>query len=533
MLQELGAKINGALNKLNAASVVDEEAVDTVLKEIAAALLLSDVNVRTVAEMRTNIKREVMKDESRAGSTTKARQIRNAVFNELVRLLSPDVEPYKPVKGKANVFMFVGLQGAGKTTSIAKFANYWARKGWKTAMVCCDTFRAGALDQMKQNAIKLRIPYFGNPLEADPVKLAEEGTEHFRKEGYEIILVDTSGRHQQEAELFEEMEQVMDVVAPDEVIFVMDSTIGQAVADQALAFKESVPVGSVIITKLDGHAKGGGALSAVAATNAPITFIGLGEHFDELERFDARSFVSRLMGLGDMRGFMEKLADTKALEKSPEMMERLQKGQFTLRDLRDQFKTILSMGSLGQLVSMIPGLSQMMQGQDPSLAQKNIEGFMNCFDSMTEDELDGIYRSRVPDPKNPGKYMVVYEKQISESRLRRIAKGSGVPLQRLYMLIQQHKQFEGMVGKLGKKGLMNDSRMQQQMQRNPNQLMQQLQGAMDPRMLQQMGGMGNMMEMFKGMTEGGGMADMMKQMGLGGGFPGAGRGGMAARGRRR
>ena len=150
-------------------------------------------------------------------------------------------------------------------------------------MVCADTFRAGAFDQLKQNATKLRIPFYGSYTEPDPVQIAEDGVRQFKEENYELIVVDTSGRHKQESALFEEMEEIKAATSPDEVIFVMDSTIGQAVLDQAKAFNEAAEVGSVIVTKLDGHAKGGGALSAVAATDAPIIFIGSGEHFDDFE----------------------------------------------------------------------------------------------------------------------------------------------------------------------------------------------------------------------------------------------------------
>mmetsp|Transcript_920 Transcript_920/g.1462 ORF Transcript_920/g.1462 Transcript_920/m.1462 type:complete len:530 (-) Transcript_920:1157-2746(-) len=525
VLQELGSQINAALSKLNSASVIDEGVIDDILKDISKALLLSDVNVRVVSELRKNIKKECMDTDSAPG-LNKTRLIRNAVFNELVRLLQPSKAPYVPKKGKTNVFMFVGLQGSGKTTTIAKFANYWSKKGWKTAMVCCDTFRAGALDQMKQNALKLRIQFYGDPLEADPVKLAQKGVEDFKAQKVDIILVDTSGRHKQEADLFEEMEQVQAVVQPDEVIFIMDSTIGQAVSDQATAFKESVPVGSVIITKLDGHAKGGGALSAVAATDAPITFIGMGEHFDEFEKFEAKSFVSRLMGMGDMKGLMEKMQDTKIFEKSPDMMERFQKGVFTMRDLREQFQSVMKLGNLSNVMSMIPGMSQMMDGTNgnPEDATKRLQVFLVCMDSMTDDELDGIYKSRNPDPNRPGKYITSYEKQISASRLVRIAKGSGVPMEVIQQLIQTHKQFEGMVQRMGKTGMLgkSDQHMAQQMQRNPNQMMQQLQKSMDPKMLEQMGGTQNIMNMMKNMD----MKEMMKQMGgMGGMLGGGGRGG--------
>jgi len=203
-------------------------------------------------------------------------------------MLSPATQPYKLSKKKPNVIMFVGLQGAGKTTTIAKYAGYHAKRGWKVAMVCCDSFRAGAFDQLKQNATKLRVPFYGSYTEADPVVIAEEGVKSFRSQNYEIILIDTSGRHRQEAALFEEMQEISAAVSPDNTVFVMDGTQGQAVFDQATEFQDAVNVGSVIVTKLDGHAKGGGAISAVAATGAPISFLGTGEHFDEFEAFNAK-----------------------------------------------------------------------------------------------------------------------------------------------------------------------------------------------------------------------------------------------------
>ena len=220
--------------------------------------------------------------------------VQKAVMEELTTLLTPEkVKPYRMKRGKPNVILFVGLQGAGKTTSIAKFANYYQRKGWKVAMVCADTFRAGAFDQLKQNATKLRVPFYGSYTEADPVLIAQEGVEQFVSDKYEIIIVDTSGRHKQEGALFEEMQEISAAVRPDNTIFVMDATQGQAVYDQALAFREAVNVGSVVVTKLDGHAKGGGALSAVAATQSPIIFLGSGEKFDDFELFNAQSFVSK------------------------------------------------------------------------------------------------------------------------------------------------------------------------------------------------------------------------------------------------
>ncbi len=180
----------------------------------------------------------------------------------------------------------------------------------------------------------------------------------FREEKYDLIIVDTSGRHKQEDALFEEMREIEDAVQPDCIVFVIDGSVGQAALDQAQAFKKTVPVGAVIVTKLDGHAKGGGALSAVAATDSPIIYIGTGEHIDEFEKFHCKSFVSRLLGFGDWMGFMDKIQEVIPDSKQPEMMERLEKGVFSMRILYEQYANIMKMGPMSQIMSMIPGMSR-------------------------------------------------------------------------------------------------------------------------------------------------------------------------------
>jgi signal recognition particle subunit SRP54 len=243
-------------------------------------------------------------EDDEADSAYIARFVEKAVGEALVSILTPSKAARKLVRGKPNVVMFVGLQGAGKTTTIAKYAHYYKNRRFRVAMVCADTFRAGAFDQLRQNATKLHVPFYGSHSETDPVKIAREGVETFRRERFDLIIVDTSGRHKQETALFREMEAVHDAVTPDEVIFVMDSTIGQAAEAQARAFSTSVDVGSVIITKLDGHAKGGGALSAVAATGSPIIFTGSGEHFADLDPFQPTEFVGKLLGKGNLTGLV-------------------------------------------------------------------------------------------------------------------------------------------------------------------------------------------------------------------------------------
>mmetsp|Transcript_5921 Transcript_5921/g.8738 ORF Transcript_5921/g.8738 Transcript_5921/m.8738 type:complete len:496 (-) Transcript_5921:1673-3160(-) len=487
VLAELGSKLTSALQKMQSVTVVSEEVLDRMLADIARALLEADVKVQLVGELRKNIKTRLNLEEEAAG-TNRRKRIQRAVVEELTRLLEPEAIPYEPKKNESNVIMFVGLQGAGKTTTIAKVAHYYKRKGWKCAMVCADTFRAGALDQLRQNALKLRIPFYGNFAEADPIKIAYDGVTQFKKEKYEIIIVDTSGRHRQESALFDEMQEIRAAIQPQSVIFVLDATQGQSVGDQAAAFHEAVEIGSVIVTKLDGHARGGGALSAVAATGAPIIFLGSGEHFDDLEQFNASSFVSRLLGMGDMRGLVAQIKDTVGTDK-PELAEKLSKGIFTLRDMYEQFENVMKLGPLNKVMSMIPGMPQMFgdnSDQDPSGSSNRLKKFMYMMDSMTDDELDG----KIDLEKAP-------------SRLYRIARGSGTHPFEVQMLLKCHKQFERVVNKMGKSGLMKggEAQMAKQMQRNPNNVMQQLNKAMDPRMLQQMGGAQNLMNMMKEMNK--------------------------------
>ena len=501
VLADLGSKITGAIKSLGKTAIVDDEQIDACLKEIAAALLQSDVNVKLVMTVRNSIRNSLKMNEatSVSGAINKQKVIQKAVFDELVKLLTPqgNSHSFKPRKGKANVVMFVGLQGSGKTTSCVKYAYHYQRKGWRVALICADTFRAGAFDQLKQNSAKIRVPFYGSHTETDPVKIAAEGVEIFKKEKYEIIIVDTSGRHRQETALFDEMKQVAAATEPDETIFVMDSHIGQACHDQASAFHAAVPVGSVIVTKLDGHAKGGGALSAVSATNAPIIFIGTGEHLDNLEKFDAKGFVSRLLGMGDISGLVDTIKDAVSIEEQKELMQRLQHGQFTLRDMYSQLQSVMKMGPLGNLMSMIPGMAQagMPEGMEKHGVER-MKKFIVIMDSLTAEELDS-------------------QKPISEpSRIMRVAKGSGVFPEQVVELIEEHKKFSKIVGRMGKAGLMSGNMAT--MGRNPNQLMNKLSSALPPEMLSRLGGANNVMNLMKNLEGNEGMADMMKAIQGGG-----------------
>ena len=492
------------------------------IKEICAALLEADVNVKLVGTLRKSIKATVnFKDLPPA--VNKKRLIQKAVFDELVKLVDPHAEPFKPKKGKANVIMFVGLQGAGKTTTCTKLARHYQTRGFKSCLVCADTFRAGAFDQLKQNATKAKIPYFGSLTSTDPAQVASEGVAKFKKERFEIIIVDTSGRHRQEKDLFDEMTQIQRAITPDQTIMVLDATIGQQAEAQSKAFKETADYGAIIITKTDGHASGGGAISAVAATHTPIVFIGTGEHMLDLERFSPQPFVSKLLGMGDMQGLVEHVQALKLDQK--DTMKHLAEGVFTIRDLRDQLQNIMKMGPLSKMAGMIPGLGQMMGGMDDEEGSLKMKRMIYVCDSMNNKELDSDGKVFVEQP----------------ARMTRVARGSGTSVREVEELLSQQKVMAGMAKKMGgmsknmqkAQGQMGGGNRQQQMAAMQKRMQSLGQGGMGG------GGggmpdMGSLMKMMGGMAGGGGgggmpdMASMMKMMGglggMGGGGAPAGRG---------
>ena len=475
VLQELGERIRDALNKLNKSDEIDQKLLNEMVNSLGLALLKADVKIQLVKKVQTNIREKFLEIQEETGN--KKLMIQRQVVKELQNMLTSKKQPYKMEKGKSNVVMFVGLQGSGKTTTCTKYANFYQKKGWKVGLVCADTFRAGAFDQLKQNAAKCRIPFYGSYTEMDPVKIAEEGVSKFKKEKYEIIIVDTSGRHKQEEALFDEMKQVSSAIQPSDIIFVMDSHIGQACHDQALAFNKAVEIGSVIITKLDGHAKGGGALSAVAATQSPIIFIGTGEHFDDFEQFNPESFIKRLLGMGDIKGLFEKIQDVYSQEKQEELAGKISKGIFTIKDMRDQYTSIMKMGPLDKVLNMIPGMADIMPEGGEKEASKKIKKYLCMMDSMTEAELN-------------------CKDKIDDSRAKRIARGSGCHFLEVKLMMEEYKKFSKIVSRMGGlvKGKGGDIT---QIQRNPNAFMNKIGGVLPQNILSKMGGAGGLMNMMK------------------------------------
>ena len=397
-------------------------------------------------------------------------------------------------------------------------------------LVCADTFRAGAFDQLKQNAIKSNIPFYGSYLETDPVKVAYEGVKKFKEDKFDIIIVDTSGRHKQEQSLFNEMVQISEAVQPTQTIMVMDASIGQAAEGQAKAFKESSNFGSIILTKMDGHAKGGGAISAVAATETPIVFIGTGEHVGDFEVFKPSTFISKLLGIGDVQSLIEhvQLLNLQDDENHKKTLENFKEGKFTLRDFQTQMNNFLKMGPLTNIASMIPGMSNIMNQVGEEETSKKIKNMIYIMDSMTAQELDSDGQLFTKEP----------------TRILRVARGSGCSAVEVEMVLQQQRMMATMAGTakaMGGNGAPapggNMQRMMQQAQSNPNFMQQAMSmlggggagGGMpdmssmmnNPQMMQQaqqmMAQNPNLMQQAQQMMQNPGMMQkMMQQFGMGG-----------------
>ncbi|KGG51220.1 signal recognition particle protein [Mitosporidium daphniae] len=420
VLNDLGRSLRDALAGFNRAPNPDQKAIDALMNDVCRALIGSDVNIAMVKKLRTNVLASI---ETNLGS--------GAVIDELCSLIDPGIPPWQPRRGHRNVVMFVGLQGSGKTTSCTK-------KGFKVGLVCADTFRAGAYDQLRQNATKARIPYFGSYSEPDPVKIALQGLQKFTQEKFELIIVDTSGRHAQETSLFQEMVDIETAVCPDNVVFIMDGSIGQVADSQARAFKSAVNVGSIFLTKMDGHAKGGGALSGVAATGCPIVFIGTGEHVDDIERFSVRPFISKLLGMGDIGGLIEKVQDIRIDSAHKDLQKHIEQGIFSLSDLQELFSMISGMGPLSNILNMLPGGADLMAGPDIGLRMRR---YMTLLDSMHSSELSADARIFSTQP----------------GRARRVCAGSGCDSTHLAELLEQHKKFAALIKQMGgPKGLLKN-----------------------------------------------------------------------------
>jgi signal recognition particle subunit SRP54 len=425
VLDKLGSSLYDALRKVIRAPVVDEALVKELIRDFQRALLQADVNVQLVMELSQNIERRALKEELPPGISRREHVVK-VVYDELTRFVGEKQQEIRIQPGKQNVLMLVGIQGSGKTTTAAKLARYYQKRGLRTGLITSDTFRPGAYDQLKQLAEQIKVDFYGEPEAKDPAALASRGVDRFN--GYEVVILDTSGRHKEEKGLIEEMQRIASAVKPQEIVLVLDGTIGQQASAQAHAFKEATDVGSIIVSKLDGTARGGGALSGVAATGAPIKFIGTGEKIEDIEPFVPSRFIGRLLGMGDIDGLIAKVKEAD-IEPSEKDVYKMLSGKFNLQDMYDQFEAMRKMGPIQKIISMVPGLGYQLPESELENAEERLDRWKVIIQSMTVEEKE--------DPHI-----------INASRIRRIARGSGTKESEIRELIKQYDVMRKMLKQL-------------------------------------------------------------------------------------
>ncbi|WP_247003638.1 signal recognition particle protein Srp54 [Halosolutus gelatinilyticus] len=448
VLDDLGSSLRGTLDKLRGKSRISEEDVEEIVKEIQRSLLSADVDVSLVMELSDNIKRRALEEEPPAGTPARDFVLR-IVYEELVDLIGESTD----LPLEEQTILLAGLQGSGKTTSAAKMAWWFSTKGLRPAVIQTDTFRPGAYDQAKEMTRRAEVDFYGDPDNDDPVDIARKGLEETGEA--DVHIVDTAGRHALEEDLIDEIEQIEDVVDPDTSLLVLDAAIGQGAKEQAQQFDESIGIEGVVITKLDGTAKGGGALTAVDQTDSSIAFLGTGEEVQDIERFEPDGFISRLLGMGDLSQLAERVERAMQqtdIEEDDWDPEDMLKGNFTLNDMQKQMEAMNNMGPLDQVLDMIPGFGGGIKDQLPDdamdVTQDRMITFQVIMDSMTDAEKE-------------------YPKAIGASQVERIARGSGTSEDEVRELLQQYKMMERTIKQF--QGMGSDKEMQRMMKQMQQQ----------------------------------------------------------------
>jgi signal recognition particle subunit SRP54 len=437
MLDNLRTGLRSALKKIVGASDINEEIIESLCKDVQRALLQSDVNVRLVLSITDNLKNRALKEQPVKGLSRKDHII-TILYGELAKMLGYTGDTIKSIDktqrlpddgisfkaGEQNIVLMLGIQGSGKTTVTAKLARWLTRHGYRVAVIGADTWRPAALTQLKTNCGKINVEVFGDEQDKDPVNIVKNGLEHFKKQVLDVIIIDTAGRHKEEKGLLVEMKSMHQVSEPELVLLVIDGTIGQQAYNQAKAFHEAAPVGGIVITKLDGTAKGGGVIAASAATGARVVFIGTGERIDDLEQFSPTHFVGRILGMGDIKALLE-MAKNLELQADEGQAKRLLGGKMTIEDFYAQMDNVGKMG-FRNVIDNLPGLSGMVKDDQLDALQEKMEKWRFIIQSMTKIE------KRNPDIMN-------------DSRRKRVARGSGMTEHDVKELIKQYNNSKSMM----------------------------------------------------------------------------------------
>ena len=417
MLDNLKSRLRAAIKKIVNSSGIDEELIKELSKDIQRSLLQSDVNVKMVFEITKNIENRSLNETPPPGLSRKDHIVK-ILYDELAKLLGNETE-FHFQSGKVNKVLMLGIQGSGKTTVTSKLAKFLTKQGYRVAVIGADTFRPGALTQLKTMCEKSDVEVYGENGNENPSEIVKNGLKHFQKTNLDIILIDTAGRHKQEKDLLDEMKQINKTADPDLALLVIDGTIGQQCFVQAEAFHKTVPVGGIIITKLDSSAKGGGALAASAATGAQVMYIGTGERIDDLEVFSPTRFVGRLLGMGDIQAVLD-LAKRLENEADDVRMKRISSGKMNMEDFYYQLEEVTKVGSFQGLLDTMPGLSGMVKEDQVEKMEERVDKWRYIIQSMNEGEK-----------KDPD--------LLNASRIKRIARGSGWPEHEVKELVKNYK----------------------------------------------------------------------------------------------
>ena len=445
MLEKLGEVLRKATDKVANAIFLDKNLVDSIVKDLQRALIEADVNITLVKEISDKIRKSAL--DERIKEIDKKEHIIKLLHDELTAILG-EHKPLKLEKGQ-NRFMFLGLYGAGKTTTIAKLGNYFAKRGNRVVLVGLDVHRPAAAEQLKQMADKNKIPCIVDLEEKNPIKILKKYKKELNE--YDVVLLDTAGRHSLDKDLIKEIKSISDEAKPTETILVMPADIGQAAKKQAKEFQEAVKISGVIITRMDSTAKGGGSLTACAETKAPVYFITTGEKINDIEEFNPKSFLSRLLGMGDLEALMEKVRSVTGEDKQKQMQKKMEEGKISLEDVIEQVKSMNSLGGFEKIKSMIPGFSSAkipegtLENQEAKVAK-----WEHIIKSMTKEERE-----------NPE----LLEKQTQ--RIGRVARGAGVNNSDVRALLKQYKMLNEMIKSgMGSGGMdMSQGMSQKQMQK--------------------------------------------------------------------
>ncbi len=434
MFEKLTERLSEATRSLRGQARLTESNIQDGMREIRMALLEADVALPVVKELTDKIKQRAIGEEV-LKSLSPGQTLVKVVQDELVSIMGEANEGLALNAKPPAVVLVAGLQGAGKTTSIAKLARFLKEREKKKVMtVSCDVYRPAAIDQLKTLSNEVGVDFFQSESTQKPVDIAKKAIKQAKVAAVDVLLVDTAGRLHVDEEMMEEVKQLHKVCDPAETLFVIDSMIGQDAVNTAGAFNEALPLTGVVLTKADGDARGGAALSVRQVTGKPIKFIGVGEKTDALEPFHPERIASRILGMGDVVSLVEEVQQKVDHKKAEKLAKKIKKGKtFDLEDLRDQLEQMLGMGGLGSLMDKLPGIGQVPEAAKAQMNDKQLKHMVAIINSMTPKER------RIPT-------------LINGSRRKRIANGSGTTIQQVNQVMKQHKQMSKMMKKMGKGG---------------------------------------------------------------------------------